>query len=158
MVFEEIYKEHLQKIFRLCKGYVNDADVAKDLAQETFITVWEQLPKFRHESAVSTWIFRIATNKCLRSIEKEKRYPKAEFPEHLKEEIKSDSEPQLEMLQRFISELPESDRIMMLLELENVPQAEIAGILGITPANVRVRIHRIKQKLTEKFIQHGITS
>ena len=50
--FETIYKANWQKVFRLCMGYVNDIDVAKDLAQETFIKVWTQLPKFRNESSI----------------------------------------------------------------------------------------------------------
>lgn len=73
MVFEEIYELYWQKIFRLCMGYVNDPELAQDLAQETFIIVWQQLPKFRNESSVGTWIFRIASNNCLRQIEKEKK-------------------------------------------------------------------------------------
>ncbi len=46
MNFETIYKTYWQKVFRLCMGYVNDIDAAKDLAQETFIKVWKQLPKW----------------------------------------------------------------------------------------------------------------
>ena len=67
-------------------GYVNDYDTAQDIAQETFIIVWQQLPKFRNESNISTWIFRIASNNCLRQVEKEKRYPKTELPLQLKAE------------------------------------------------------------------------
>ncbi|MEJ7677208.1 MAG: sigma factor [Segetibacter sp.] len=59
MTFEEIYKGFWQKVFRLCMGYVNDYDFAKDIAQETFITVWQQLPKFRNESAIGTWVLEL---------------------------------------------------------------------------------------------------
>ncbi len=76
MIFEEIYEAYWSKIYRLCMGYVNDAEWAKDIAQETFITVWQQLPKFRNESAIGTWIFRIASNNCLRQLEK--KQPDAE--------------------------------------------------------------------------------
>jgi len=54
MSFEEIYIGHYSKVFRLCMGYVNDADWAKDLAQETFINVWQKLHQFRNESAIGT--------------------------------------------------------------------------------------------------------
>ena len=57
-------------------GYMNDRDSAKDLAQETFITVWQKLPDFRNESSIGTWVFRIASNHCLRQIEKQNRMPK----------------------------------------------------------------------------------
>lgn len=151
MVFEDIYELYWQKIFRLCMGYVNDTDLAQDLAQETFIIVWQQLPKFRNESSIGTWIFRIASNNCLRQIEKEKKFSKADLPINLEEKKQESMEPQIQLLYQFISELPETDRIIISLELEEVRQAEIAQITGLSEANIRVKIHRIKEKLTQKF-------
>ncbi len=151
MTFEEIYKAYWQKIFRLCMGYMNDYDLAKDLAQETFIIVWQQLPKFRAESIIGTWIFRIASNTCLRQIEKEKRFPKTDLPIHLNDEKQDSIDPQIQLLYKYISELPETERIIISLELEEIRQAEIATILGLSEANIRVKIHRIKEKLSKKF-------
>lgn len=155
MEFENIYKFYWQKIFRLCMGYVNDADLAQDLAQETFIIVWKQLPNFRNESAIGTWIFKIASNNCLRQIEKEKRNLKTSLPLQLKEEITESIEPQIQLLYKFISQLPETDRIIISLELEDIKQAEIAIIVGLSEANIRVKIHRIKEKLMLKFRENG---
>lgn len=155
MVFEEIYELYWQKIFRLCMGYVNDSELAQDLAQETFIIVWQQLPKFRNESSIGTWIFRIASNTCLKQIEREKRFAKADLPIHLEEKKQESIEPQIQLLYQFISELPETDRIIISLELEEVKQAEIAGIVGLSESNIRVRIHRIKEKLTKRFKENG---
>lgn len=155
MVFEDIYEFYWQKIFRLCMGYVNNTDVAQDLAQETFIIVWQQLPKFRNESSIGTWIFRIASNNCLRQIEKEKKFSKADLPINLEEKKQESMEPQIQLLYQFISELPETDRIIISLELEEVKQAEIAQITGLSEANIRVKIHRIKEKLTQKFKENG---
>lgn len=155
MVFEEIYELYWQKIFRLCMGYVNDSELAQDLAQETFIIVWQQLPKFRNESSIGTWIFRIASNTCLKQIEREKRFAKADLPIHLEEKKQESIEPQIQLLYQFISELPETDRIIISLELEEVRQAEIAGIVGLSESNIRVRIHRIKEKLTKRFKENG---
>ncbi|MCT2407460.1 RNA polymerase sigma factor [Chryseobacterium antibioticum] len=155
MVFEDIYELYWQKIFRLCMGYVNNSELAQDLAQETFIIVWRQLPKFRNESSIGTWIFRIASNNCLKQIEKEKRFTKADLPVHLEEKKQESLEPQIQMLYQFISELPETDRIIISLELEEVKQTEIAGIVGLSESNIRVRIHRIKEKLTKRFKENG---
>lgn len=132
-------------------GYVNNTDKAKDLSQETFITVWQSISKFRNESSIGTWIFRIASNQCLRMIEKEKKMPKGEMPKEIKEELQNESESKKEFLYKSISELPETDRIIISLELEDVKQSEIAEVTGLSEANVRVRIHRIKEKLTKKF-------
>ncbi|MEG0926422.1 MULTISPECIES: RNA polymerase sigma factor [Chryseobacterium] len=155
MVFEDIYELYWQKIFRLCMGYVNDTELAQDLAQETFIIVWQQLPKFRNESSIGTWIFRIASNNCLRQIEKEKRFAKTDLPINLEEKKQESMEPQIQMLYQFISELPETDRIIISLELEEVKQSEIAHIVGLSESNIRVKIHRIKEKLTQKFKENG---
>lgn len=155
MEFEEIYKTYWDRIFRLCMGFVNNHDAAQDLAQETFIIVWQKLETFRNESNIGTWIFRIASNNCLRQIEKEKRFPKSELPTNLSEEKHRSIEPQIQFLYKCIAELPETDRIIISLELEEVKQAEIAKIVGLSEANVRVKIHRIKEKLTQKFKQNG---
>lgn len=155
MKFEDIYQEYWQKIFRLCMGYVNDYALAQDLAQETFIIVWQQLPNFRNEANISTWVFRIASNNCLRQIEKQKRFQKVEMPQQLLEENTESIEPKIQFLYKCISELNEIDRIIISLELENIKQSEIATIVGLSEANIRVKIHRIKEKLTQKFKENG---
>jgi RNA polymerase sigma-70 factor (ECF subfamily) len=155
MKFEDIYQEYWQKIFRLCMGYVNDYALAQDLAQETFIIVWQQLPNFRNEANISTWVFRIASNNCLRQIEKQKRFQKVEMPKQLMEENTESIEPKIQFLYKCISELNEIDRIIISLELENIKQSEIATIVGLSEANIRVKIHRIKEKLTQKFKENG---
>lgn len=136
-------------------GYVNDHDLARDMAQETFIKVWQHLPDFRNEATVGTWIFRIATNHCLRQLEQQQRMPPADFPVDLSAEEKNDIEPQIQLLYKFIAELPEIDRIIISLELEDVRQAEIAQIVGLSESNIRVRIHRIKEVLTKKMRKDG---
>lgn len=155
MEFEQLYKSYWQKVFRLCMGYVNDYDIAQDMAQETFIIVWQKLHTFRNEASIGTWIFRIASNNCLRQIDKEKRFPKSELPIHITEERDYSLEPQILFLYKCVAELPEIDRIIISLELEDLKQAEIANIVGLSEANTRVKIHRIKEKLTQKFKENG---
>ncbi|MBS1748035.1 MAG: RNA polymerase sigma factor [Bacteroidetes bacterium] len=155
MEFEEMYKQYSPKIFRLCMGYVNDRDWAKDLVQETFIQVWKNLHTFRNESAISTWIFRIASNNCLRQIERSSKMPKAALPIQL--EYKNDSaiEEQLSLLYKCIATLNETERLIISLALEDLPQKEIADITGIAEGNLRVKIHRIKQTLTKRFNEYA---
>lgn len=155
MDFDQVYITYWQKIFRVCMGYVNNYSLAQDLTQETFIIVWKQLPKFRNESNIGTWIFRIASNNCLRQIEIENRYKKTALPLNIKEERPTSIEPQIQLLYRCIFELNEIDRIIISLELEEVKQSEIAQIVGLSEVNVRVKIHRIKEKLTQKFKENG---
>ena len=153
--FEEIYSQYSPQIFRVCMGYVNDEDQARDLVQETFISVWKNLSSFKHQSKISTWIFRIATNNCLRAIEKSKRIIKTELPFNLPDVVEESNEDKLQLLYNCIAELDEMDRIIISLVLEDLPQAEIASIVGLSNANIRVKVHRIKEKLSLKFKQYG---
>lgn len=155
MDFEEIYSLYSPQIFRVCMGYVNDAEQAKDLTQETFISVWRNLTTFRNESKISTWIFRIATNNCLRAVEKNKRVTKVDLPYNLPAVIEETQEEKLAFLYKAIAELQEMERIIIGLVLEDLPQAEIASIVGLSEGNTRVKIHRIKEKLATKFKHHG---
>jgi RNA polymerase sigma-70 factor (ECF subfamily) len=136
-------------------AYVNDHEQARDLTQETFIAVWQNLSSFKNESKISTWIFRIATNNCLRAIEKSKRIKTGELPLDVPAVHEETKEEKLNFLYHCIAELEETERIIISLVLEDLPQAEIASVVGLSHENIRVKIHRIKEKLSKKFKQHG---
>ena len=155
MEFEALYRKYSASIFRVCMGYVNDHEQAKDIVQETFIAVWQNLPSFRNEANIGTWIFRIATNNCLKAVNKRKGNFITELPDDLPQLKEVNKEPALDYLYRCIAELEETDRLIISLVLEDLPQSEIASIVGLSMANIRVKIHRIKGKLSEKFKAHG---
>jgi RNA polymerase sigma-70 factor, ECF subfamily len=155
MEFEEIYLKYSPQIFRVCMGYINDHEAAKDLTQETFISVWKNLDSFKNQSKISTWIFRIATNNCLRAIEKSKRVTTEELPLNLADKLEENNDAQLAFLYNCIAELEETERIIISLVLEDLSRDEIASIVGLSSVNTRVKIHRIKEKLAQKFKQHG---
>lgn len=158
MDFKEIYKEYSPKIYRFCLGYLNDYDKAKDLTQDTFIAVWEGLSGFRGEAGIGTWIFKIAANKCLRQLDNEKRRQKmtaAFHPENITTLDAKQEEENHIYLRNYIAQLPETDRLIIGLYLEDFTQEKIAEITGISHANVRVKVHRIKSVLTEQFKKHG---
>jgi RNA polymerase sigma-70 factor, ECF subfamily len=136
-------------------GYINDYEAAKDLTQETFISVWKNLDSFKNQSKISTWIFRIATNNCLRAIEKSKRVTTEELPLNLADKLEENNDEKLAFLYNCIAELEETERIIISLVLEDLSRDEIASIVGLSNVNTRVKIHRIKDKLAQKFKQHG---
>jgi len=136
-------------------GYINDPAQARDLTQETFIAVWQGLSSFRGDSKMSTWILRIATNNCLRALERSKKIQTTELPFDIPERNEEQIEDKLAFLYKCIAELEETERIVISLLLEDLPQAEIAAIVGLTEVNTRVKIHRIKEKLAVKFKAHG---
>lgn len=147
--FEQIYKSYWDKVFRLCMGYFNDYSLAQDLAQDVFVRVWQYLPDFKGESSIGTWIFRIATNICLRQSERRKNTLQTEIHFEPVEEESGDNPLQVQNLYKAIAGLPEMERLIISLYLEELKQSEIAQITGISEVNVRVRIHRIKTRLAK---------
>jgi RNA polymerase sigma-70 factor (ECF subfamily) len=153
-LFEEVYQLNYQKVYRLCMGYANgDAMLANDLCQEVFIKVWESLASFRNEATMSTWIYRITVNTCLLYFRKKKTLPISKLTEPIEEETEENShqikEDNLNSLYACIDKLSKDNKSIILLELEGIPQKEIANIMGINHEAIRVRIHRIKTELTK---------
>lgn len=156
--FDSIYKLYFDKVFRLCKGYFNgDAHIASDASQEVFIKVWENLSNFRNESNVSTWIYRIASNTCLMYLRKQsnkKEIRLKELPEMISENDANQIEENLKKMYSCISHLEPTNKLIIMMVLEELTYKEIAFIIGISEENVRVRVYRIKSNLT-KCVQNG---
>ena len=153
-LFKEIFQANSKKIYHLCYGYTGDDETANDLMQETFMKVWQNLDKFRNQALISTWIYRIAVNTCLSHLRIEKRHPKDELTDNIietKAEEISEKNEQVSALYKCIAQLEENERIIITMVLDEVPYVEIASISGISEGNLRVKIHRIKQKLTELY-------
>lgn len=155
--FKKIFEANSKKIYHLCYGYTGDEDSANDLMQETFLKVWQNLDKFRNQAMISTWIYRIAVNTCLTYLRSEKRQAKDELTPELEEttgEVISEKNEQVALLYKCISKLEESERIIITMVLDEVPYPEIAEISGISEGNLRVKVFRIKQRLTELYNQY----
>ena len=155
--FQHIYKENYQRVMSLCLGYVKGNEfLAKDLAQEVFVKVWQNLSHFREQSKISTWIYRITVNTCLQEL-RNKKYV------DLKLDIENDTpsnpietENRFEQMYNCINSLNAENKSIILLELEAVPQNEIAEIIGISHNAIRTRIHRIKEQLSNCVKQWAI--
>lgn len=156
-IFTEIYQKYSIGISKLCYGYCGDSNLADDLLQDTFIAVWNNLDTFRGEAQFSTWIYRIAVNTCLLNIRKKKLKMVEASEEIMKAipEINSDKEHQVNHLYKSISKLKETDRVIIMLVLEEKTYPEIAKITGFKENNLRVKIHRIKKELTEIYKSDG---
>lgn len=157
MDFTQIYNQYHRKVYRICIGYTNNKEEAKDILQETFIAVWQNLDSFRNEANVGTWIYRIATNRCLRSLENKKRKVNIDYSVIPEPDLQSEEfmEQKIKFLRKVISQLPELERIIITLTLEDIKQEDIAQIVGLSHSNVRVRTHRIKQKILKIFDEYG---
>ncbi len=150
--FNKIFDSQYPKVYRLCKGYFNgNEDLASDAAQETFIRIWQKLDTFRNESSISTWIYRITVNTCLIHIRRRKKrreVPAENFDFSTKEGMAVEKEERLAKMYACIQKLKPPDRMVILMVLEDIKYNEIAQIIGVSEGALRVRIHRIKKRLT----------
>lgn len=154
--FSRIYSTHFAKVLRLCKGYVNgDQAVATDLAQEVFMKVWQHRDEFREEALVTTWIYKITVNTCLlriRQVATSKEVQTGILPDRADENDELAMEERLQQLYAGIYRLDDTARLIILLVLDGLPYEDIASIVGVSESLLRVKIHRIKKRLT-KLIQ-----
>ncbi|MEZ4968436.1 MAG: sigma-70 family RNA polymerase sigma factor [Flavobacteriaceae bacterium] len=152
--FLEALEQNQEKLLRICSVYAKDAEDTKDLFQEVLIHIWQSMPNFKSNSLLSTWIFRIALNVCLRfqskAIKKQKIFlqMKGNTIANLtsEKEYKEQNE-QLVQLRNCIKALNEADKAVITLYLEELPYKEISNILGLTENTVAVKVKRIKKKL-----------
>lgn len=150
-VFETLYKEHHAMVHQMCMGFMKgDRDLANDLSQEIFINVWNALIGFKNESSYKTWIYRITVNTCLQYIRKEKNKKRVSMDDGFDVAEKlNETEEDNTRLYKAVGQLPEVDRLVIMMVLEDVSYQEIADVVGITETNLRVKIHRIKKRLKE---------
>ena len=155
--FEKIYQSHKDKVYRLCLGFVQEKERANDLFQEILIKIWRHLDNFRGQSDISTWIYRIAYNTALTfsAMEKKKGEKQTFLPDHLDvrepENTNLELETQIQLLYQAINELPEIDRVIATLYLENTPHKAIAAVIGLKENYVAVKVNRIKAVLAQKL-------
>lgn len=153
--FAQMVKEHKSTIYTVCYMFSKDEDEVADLFQDILINLWSGFSKFRGESGVNTWIYRVSLNTCI-SAERKKKRKGETVPLTMDVNLFDDGDEdlkQIRMLQKRISALGPFDRAIVLLWLENLSYEEIASIVGISVKNVSVRLFRIKEQLKKMSIQ-----
>lgn len=159
--FNDLVKDHHASIYRICRAYLYDASHADDLYQEILFQIWKSLKNFKGNSAVGTWIYRIAVNTAITFNLKNKRHQHEPLPELLQipyEETlinKQEVEKQLDQLRYCISLLEPQDRLVISLVLEDKSYAAISEIIGTNINNVGVKINRIKTRLLKLMEQNN---
>jgi RNA polymerase sigma-70 factor (ECF subfamily) len=147
--FLKILKDNQGIIYKVCKMYRDSREDQEDLFQEIVLQLWKAYPKFREESKVSTWMYRIALNTAIATFRKNKI--ELEFKESISKdynsnyiEVESENE---ERMFEAIRSLNKAERALIALYLEDYTLREIAEVTGITENYVGVKISRIKEKL-----------
>ncbi len=173
MTFEEIYREYGDRVINLAYRMTEKEETARDLAQDVFIKVYENMDKFRGESQVFTWIYRIATNHILNHLKKTQRrkwlnlmdkpigdaikeeqieptfWGKSGFSSPDRKMEKSERE---KIIRSIIQKLPVKYRVPFILHrYEDMSYKEIADIMDISLSAVETRIHRAKKEMIRRL-------
>ena len=159
--FKQIIEENGERILRICKYYHSNSDDQKDLYQEILVNIWKSLDRFRGDSKLSTWVYRVAINTTLSFTGKVDRKMKLIINKDLsnfnilfdEDEpfSKVEYETNLDLLQTELNLLSIIDKTMISLMLEGLSTKEISDVIGLTEPNVRVKLHRIKEQLKNSF-------
>ena len=158
--FAYLYEQTCQKKYYLALQYMKNKEAAEDVLQEVFIRVFRHLDQFRDESSLSTWIYRIATNECLRLLNgrKEEVISAEEVQEELMNKLKAsdyiDYEDELAVkFQEAILTLPEKQRIVFNLRYyDELEYEEIARVLDSKVETLKVNYHYAKDKIKEYIL------
>ena len=154
--YEYFLDRYGQQVFVLVDRIVSCQEDAEELTQDVFLKAFQQLSSFKAESSFSTWIYRIATNVSISAVRKRKdeaiRLDDSVFANlsdtQVDEALEDDSEEQLQRLQRAMEQLEADERVLITLYyMEEKPLTEVAFIMGLTEANAKVKLHRIRKKL-----------
>lgn len=149
--FIELVNKNRALVYKVCHLYCRDDEQHKDLFQEIVLQLWKSFPYFNQQSAVSTWVYRVALNTAITNLRKQSRNPdrrplaisQLEIPD-----ISWPPEDNTSILYQAIEKLNEVEKAIIMLYLDEKSYDEISEIIGISISNVGVRLNRIKTKLT----------
>lgn len=155
------------KVFNLCISYVQNKEEAEELVQDTLMAALDGLDKFKGQSKMDTWLYRIAVNKSLDYLKYKKRKKRSGFIVSIfgqKDEpsfepidfqhpgIRLESKEQMHALWAAINNLPERQKTALILaKIENRPQKEVAAIMEIQLKAVESLLQRAKTNLRKQL-------
>ena len=168
--FQILVETYQRMVVNTCLGIVHNKADAEDLAQDVFLEIFRTAENFRGDSKISTWLYRIATNRSLNFVRNNKRKRFFQSIEdtftggrnrnsEISENRVDQPDPNItdqqrsDLLHRAIDRLPEKQRIAFTLnKYEELPYQQIAEIMEISLASVESLIHRAKKNLQEQLL------
>jgi len=173
--FREMVNTYQQQVFNLVFRMLGNREESEDLAQEVFVTVFKSIDRFRGDSKLSTWIYRIAVNHCKNRFKYLARRmhhasqtldevsernaagrdggPAMMLQAQISEPDKVVEGMQLEeAIQREIAALDEDQRVLIILrDIQGLSYQEIASITGLAEGTVKSRLHRARMSLKDNL-------
>ena len=149
--FAVLVERHERRVYNLALRMTGREEDARDAAQDAFLTSLSKLSSFRGEAAFTTWLHRVTVNACYDLLRKRQRQPLLDrsgdddlprpepppVPDHADDAVLSID------VQRALVDVPEDFRVVMILhDVQDLPQEDVAAILGIPVGTVKSRLHR----------------
>lgn len=147
--YEQLYKTYLGRVYAISLRLLADKAKAEEAVQETFIKVWQQLPRFRGDSQFATWLHRIAVSTAIDIWRQDKV---ARLIDETSVEITeiAQQEQEQHQLDKLILRLPHQARaVFVLFAVEGYQHQEIANLLSIAEGSSKAQYHRARQLLQE---------
>jgi RNA polymerase sigma-70 factor, ECF subfamily len=152
--FESLLKAQSPALLRTARRFLRCEEDARDAVQDAFVSLFKSIASFESNSQLSTWLHRILINRCLMTLRKQRRHPEEAIEsEPIAASIESaESIFHRAELRKFVrasvDTLPERHRTVVLLrDIEEFSNGEVARLLDVTPNAVKVRLHRAHQAL-----------
>lgn len=159
--FEALYRLHVDKVYGICLRMSGNVSEAEDCAQEAFIQAWNQLKKFRGDSAFSTWLHRIAVNSVLGRMRKSRREQDRIMAvgEMDRPTLETGDSGEMRDLSEAVDRLPEGARnVFVLHAIYGYSHEEAGEMLGIATGTSKAQLHRAKLLLAQQLKQQGFES
>ena len=149
--FETLYRTHVPAIYLLCHRMTRDEREARELTQDAFVRAWERLPSFRGESAIGTWLHRLAVNVVLNRFRTDRRREIAPLTEDMPAPRTAGSalgaDDRID-LNAAINQLPQGARTVFVLhDVCGYSHDEIAELTGIAAGTARAQLWRARRAL-----------
>ena len=157
--FAKLIKDNQGLIIKVSRLYTNSLEDEEDLFQEIVLQLWRSYDSFKGQSKISTWMYRVALNTAITLFRKKTKMPVTDelTDFHYKDFLEDDQEKQQQIstLYRVIKMLPNVERAIVTMYLDDFPYRDIAENLGITEVNARVKMNRLKKTLKELMQKHA---
>jgi RNA polymerase sigma factor (sigma-70 family) len=157
--FNLLLKKYQQKIYWHVRRMVIDHDDADDLVQDVFIKIWKNLPGFRSDAQLYTWMYRIATNECITFLNKKKQKNNIplddvsyELAESMADSTYLSGDKVQQKLQQALLTLPDKQRLVFNMKYyDDLKYEEISEILGTSVGALKASFHLAVKKI-ETFL------
>jgi len=168
VAFRAFYERFKSRVFNVALSYVQGRPEAEELTQDVFVEIYESAEKFAGNAALSTWVYRITVNKCLDFLRYQKRKKRFSAlrslfwgetgelqhdpPDFNHPGVVLERQEAARLLFGAIRQLPEAQQTAFILSyVEELPQAEVAAVMGLSRKAVESLLQRAKANLRKRL-------